>query len=359
MYSKVFIAILFVATVTAQLSCSAQWQCSSVTTDYNYVACTNGFCVCRADLGIDGTATVSNPCTCNSPKSITWQNNNPYCVSLTNAVAEDAAVQRCTVLKQKVQQVYFNFRQDIAQYLAFNPLAAANLFSNTSAGKITPLGRFDNSDGNGVFNGAFTRYFYALLASTNETNLNFVELRCDGNTVSSRVDVTVHSASGIPRPIYNYTQQGFFYFKTYFDASGNPFDLIEGAALGILQLSQIQDGPSFLYPIYINKVCGLLNGDPTKNQTQGYCFGANQQYDNYTDCVNFLTSKSFGSWGNAASDTFVCRQLHTIIAAVDPAHHCPHAGKQGGNTMVGFKCINFDYSTWTDPSVNDIVNLWS
>jgi len=57
-----------------------QWQCQSVTKDYNFVKCLYGKCACRTDRGFSGSATVADPCACKGG-NVYWRDNNAYCLN--------------------------------------------------------------------------------------------------------------------------------------------------------------------------------------------------------------------------------------------------------------------------------------
>jgi N-acetylneuraminic acid mutarotase len=64
--------------------CTEQWQCSGVSTDYNFVGCVNGFCQCKDTF--QGAATASNKCSCNAANLFTsWGNNGEVkCLNRNN-----------------------------------------------------------------------------------------------------------------------------------------------------------------------------------------------------------------------------------------------------------------------------------
>jgi hypothetical protein len=61
---------------------SNNWQCSVVSTSYNFVECgDNGMCECKTSFGFVGDATLASPCNCPSGKSVVYFNGNAYCLS--------------------------------------------------------------------------------------------------------------------------------------------------------------------------------------------------------------------------------------------------------------------------------------
>lgn len=73
---------------------------------------------------------------------------------------------------------------------------------------------------------------------------------------------------------------------------------------------------------------------------QSLCTGDNKQYDDFDDCINFMTeSIPFGDWDNADQDNVICRQLHLLLVPFRPDVHCKHTGKDGGQ-----KCVDKSYT---------------
>jgi len=80
MLRQIFFALLLASLCFSQsIQCEAQWQCL-LTVDYNYVACIEGRCTCRSDLGFSGNHTLGNPCICETGKEVVWRNSIPYCI---------------------------------------------------------------------------------------------------------------------------------------------------------------------------------------------------------------------------------------------------------------------------------------
>jgi hypothetical protein len=81
-------------TETPILSCTEQWQCASVSLDYNYVLCVAGKCACRD--GFSGNATTGNKCSCLAPNVISWVNNQATCVAPQVPNPTDTPILTCT-----------------------------------------------------------------------------------------------------------------------------------------------------------------------------------------------------------------------------------------------------------------------
>lgn len=105
-------------------------------------------------------------------------------------------------------------------------------------------------------------------------------------------------------------------------------------------------------------------------EIQAECTGSNTQYTSNQNCIDVLSAKPFGDWDEVWQDSVVCRELHILLARVDPLVslslalslssyqqpsqiidenelklmgnekqvHCPHVGPTGGS-----KCVNEPY----------------
>ncbi|KAL9053370.1 MAG: hypothetical protein Q9162_004811 [Coniocarpon cinnabarinum] len=61
------------------------------------------------------------------------------------------------------------------------------------------------------------------------------------------------------------------------------------------------------------------------------CTGANQQYANQQECLDFLTKEvRFGNPWELGMDTLLCRMVHQGMVPLRPEVHCSHVGKSGG-----------------------------
>ena len=73
------------------------------------------------------------------------------------------------------------------------------------------------------------------------------------------------------------------------------------------------------------------------------CTGANAQYADAAACVVYckqLGKLPLGKADDKAGNTVGCRTYHAGAAGADPATHCAHAGKSGGN-VCGTWCDNY------------------
>ena len=162
------LTINYRAVAAAPVVCSQQYQCSGVTNDYNFVACDNGFCRCRSELGFVGAATNVSKCGCLPPYQIFWQ-KYPYCIKLTDAVAYHAENSRNNILLQKVSMIYQSQIWPTPQYIMGQLIAGqadtgilSTIFAPSAHGRVDPIGEFKDYDG--VVNKNLV-YFYNFIAS--------------------------------------------------------------------------------------------------------------------------------------------------------------------------------------------------
>jgi hypothetical protein len=66
-----------------------------------------------------------------------------------------------------------------------------------------------------------------------------------------------------------------------------------------------------------------------------HCTGANKQYGDTTECIDFLTKGvRFGKDYELGRNTLICRSLHQQMVQFRPEVHCPHIGPSGGGMCV-------------------------
>jgi hypothetical protein len=315
------------------LSCSEQYQCLSVSDDYNYVQCVSGECQCRTSNGFVGSATPEDKCRCpfgvywgsngpqckqcDPPRNVVWLEGNPFCVDgeECEGLTEDEQIQE--IRKQKVREIYENLVYPKPLAILADHTIALEQFSESVTGRVTPLGQFTDFEG-------VLEYFYVLAATPTAyvLSVNIRTLISTGNRVGVRADIFFNKTDGSNRQ-YNLTQTGFYEFDE--NHRVRQFDV------SILNLGAAVDTPEAQRPFAIQTVCNTVMVSP------GVCVGYGE-YTDYNDCVDFLNAIPFGSRNRANSNTTACRIIHTILAAVRPEVHCPHVGKGGGG-----KCQDFPY----------------
>src|SRR5262249_36555743 len=177
---------------------------------------------------------------------------------------------------------------------------------------------------------AVNEYFFGLAATPTSrvTTVTFRSLAVSGDKVAVEVDVHFEKLAGGG---FTLRQTGFFTF--------NDDDLVSSFDLSILNLGAAVNPTSDAErEASIQGVCAVLTtGVPGQAAT---CPG---EYASFMDCVNFMHTVPYGTWDRANSNTFVCRQFHTLLTPFRPDVHCPHAGKTGGGM-----CVDFTYQSFFD-----------
>jgi hypothetical protein len=131
--------------------------------------------------------------------------------------------------------------------------------------------------------------------------------------------------------------------------------------LNILNLGEASDPPNdpAVHAAVIQQLCTALtvaHVDPLTGAVvpNGTCTSYFDSADDFpasfpvtgdatTNCIGFMSSIPFGSWDRANSNSVTCRQLHTLLTAIDPEMHCPHTSADGGGA-----CIDFPYGSYYD-----------
>lgn len=319
----VVLASLFA--VGSAVSCSAKYECSAVSTDYNYVDCVDHTCECLTANGFIGSATAVDKCRCDSSRSVYWKDSAAYCISYPVCAASEVAEDRTSILMTKTAQVYKNLVYPTATEILAGTVSVADIFSPNTRGRIDPLGTFDSYS-------TLVEYFYVLASSPSSriTSIDVIDLFGSGDEVFIRANVLFEFWDGVT-PSYNLTQSGRYLFDEN--------NLIISTDLIIHNLGLATNPPIAAHASEIESVCGLLTVSPA---TCPESMDPSGYYTNFTDCVNFLTNDvPFGSFDQSFSNSVVCRLIHTLLTVFDPVVHCPHAGKTGGG-----KCIDVPYKNY-------------
>ena len=312
---------LFSSAVSQLVSCTQQWQCESVSTDYNYVSCVSGQCQCNFNRGFAGNATSQYPCQCPTQYSVYWQGGLAYCINYQDAVAWKNTQAQDNLQLSIVEEVYQSLIWPTPIYIiealiAGVPTPVSNLFAVDSIGRVDPAGVFATQDG-------LVEYFYGAVWTGGDrvSNITFRKLTVTNSVVSLTVDLTFAQYYGNTLLYYyNLTQSGTFSF--------NSQNTIQSVDLIIHNLGAAPH-------LYVNPTtqCDIILYSAKCNSTYdplGY-------YTNFTDCVNYFTNiYEVGTWDNFYFDgnNTICRLYHSILAIARPEVHCPHAGKTGGGVCV-------------------------
>jgi hypothetical protein len=218
-----------------------------------------------------------------------------------------------------------------------------DVFHPESQARISPLGVYHGIIG-------VEEYFYGL-QSNPQVNIESIVIPwiiCEGLQVSVLVDFHFTSLHGIPAFKWNLTEHGLFTFdenELVVNTEGVIPNL--GAAVNAAD-TQVAPGVVLskqqVYQQGIQSICALMTTGmqlPDGSFSPPTCTGNNTNYDSFDDCVAFISSIPEGTFDRANSNSYYCRQLHSLLTPWRPEVHCAHAGKTGGD-----KCLDFSYSSY-------------
>lgn len=343
-----FVSFVFSFSVSSvsSLACTAQWECTSLAQDanYNFVQCVDSQCVCMPGSNL---AVVGGLCSCNAPNTIQWgtpavgsgaEGTQAFCLPSFAALAaeleEDAA---CDVYMAKVQKVYELVVTPFALATVTGEISTDDIFDPNMQIRIDPIGAFTGQQG-------VNEYFFGSAALELVESVAMTRLRCEGNLVSSSVDI-LFNVSTVPSgiPVYNLTQWGWWTF----DPSTQLVTSMDGVILDTVKVD---------YPVpaqlpAIEQVCYLLTQPSEYSAALGFpdsgiCPEIMDPVGYYTsidDCIDFMSSIEFGSWSRIEANNTLCRLYHSQLAIFSPSVHCVHAGKSGG----GF-CVYIPFASYYD-----------
>lgn len=339
MISKIILILTFAIAIPSALglACSQDWECMSVSNDYNFVKCQAGVCTCKTSFGFAGSATTEDKCSCSAPANIYWGQGNPYCkacvapstiiykdgipycVDPAECEASKTEEQRQAKHQDVVTQIYQNLIYPTPLFILGGAYPIDNLFSPSVKGRVTPVGAF-----NDFLN--VEEYFYALAATPGSfvVDIFIKSLVSTGNKVGVEVDILFNNTQGL----HNLTQMGFYEFDST--------DRVKTLDLVILNLGAASDPPVEARPFAIQQLCGLL-----VQTCSNPAYDPNGYYTSFDDCVSYMNSIEYGTWDRANSNTVTCRQLHSLLTLSRPEVHCSHSGKTGGG-----KCIDWSYQSF-------------
>lgn len=259
--------------------------------------------------------------------------------------------------ESRVREIYNNLVYPTPIAILTGAQSVENIFEKTSVkGRVTPLGQFPDFQ-------AVVEYFYALAVAPGSRvqNVRFRSVIAGDDRVASAVDIYFCRAPyencdpnvPVSENAQTLTQVGFFQF--------NRENRIISMDLNILNLGAASDPPNdpAVHAQAIQQICGALtvaHVEPTTGAVVngGTCTTYFDSADDFApgfaltpspflNCVNFMQSIPFGSWDRANSNSVTCRQLHTLLTAIDPDMHCPHASPGGGMT-----CVDSSYASYYD-----------
>jgi len=312
------------STIAAPISCTAAYQCST-NSNYNYVACQNGYCACLTSQGFVGDPSQPTGCNCPSPASVTWVNNVAYCIDIVGTTASQA---RANARISQVQLIYTNLIYPTPLSILNGSVSLNNLFAPFVRGRVDPFG---------IFLGATLADYYYVFSANKGTGVTAVYFKHisyndSDSTVAVRVDLLFSAilAPGVYYPITNLTESGIYRF-----APNNTVVSVDAIVHNVGFFSNPSVVPAGVKyvgdrSVFVNQLCtDILNYCPPQYDPVGY-------YHNVTDCLNFMTNGSarVATYDEPNGNTDICRRYHATIARLFPDVHCVHAGKTGGDQCV-------------------------
>jgi len=315
--------------------CRRSHQCNRYSFHPQAVTCDNGECRCLTEFGFDGSATQEDPCKCDSPKEFVKSNGNRFCIDFSFALAAVVENHKCEILKSKITQVYQNMIFPTSKSIITGQTSVANLFSSNVNIRVTPWASFYGYQ-------SVLEFFYGtnsfILDQTR--NVSISKLTCEQNRVSAQITITNSFLPGYPMPpLYNLTQIAEFTF----DSSNK----ISSAEISILNSGALLDGPpvASYRDAAIASTCGTFTGPSTySTNPSGTCpeqWTGSTNEERKQDCINFMKSIAYGTWNRANSNSYICRQYHSLFTPYRPDVWCPTIGKTGGGV-----CVDVPYNSF-------------
>jgi hypothetical protein len=235
--------------------------------------------------------------------------------------SDDADRRHAKIQSRKIKELYDDIVFPRSVEVITGQRSVAHIFDSHVRGRVTPAGHFHDAE-------AVNEYFFGLAATPTSkvTRVTFQSLAASGNKVAVEVDIFFQRTTGGD---FTLRQTGFFTFDRRDRVTSFDLTILNlGAAANPKSDAEREGG--------IAGVCAVLTtgigGRPAT------CPG---EYASFDDCLHFMHSIPYGTWDRANSNTFVCRQFHTLLTPFRPEVHCPHAGKTGGGA-----CIDFTYESF-------------
>jgi hypothetical protein len=222
-------------------------------------------------------------------------------------------------------------------------------------GRVVPAGSYNNF-------ASATEYFYALAETPVQyvDKVTFKTLLAAEDKVAVRVDIHFCrlpftdcdlNATNNDK-VVTLTEEGFFTFNEFNRIIS--FDVIIpnlGAAFDVKD-KKARDGQILQLCVGLTAIHqDTLSGKPVAGGTCTSTFDSPEDFpaadrskygkNAFINCVTFMHSLEYGSFNRANSNTFVCRQLHTLLTQYRPDEHCPHVSSTGGE-----KCVDWSYDSF-------------
>lgn len=172
-------------------------------------------------------------------------------------------------------------------------------------------------------------YYYGLTPNnvtmpvTTKFNVNVQHFMADGDKAWSSINYLLTDLS--TGSSFNATQIG----QWRFDDNDKIIEIDNTQIYYDIQFRE--NVPDSAYPMYMAM---LINQTCTREVSN--CVGANQQYENYSACVDHILTLPFGGPLLNTWNSGTCRWWHSFLTFLRPDFHCPHVGPTGGGVCVDF-----------------------
>jgi hypothetical protein len=263
------------------------------------------------------------------------------CSDLSEACATDNP-EALELRRARIRELYNGLIYPFPQGVINGSVKVDHIFEQThTRGRVTPAGHFPGFE-------AAVEYFYGLAGAPG--------LRVEKVTIESlisgedKVAVEVHiffcqlpdggcdSTQAVGPSSFTLTQMGFFRF--------NYENKIVSFDLSILNMGAAVDPKNDAERLRtIQQTCALLTiGFGTAlPATCPTTFDDPQPLRAFENCMGFMRQIPYGTGNRANSDSFVCRQMHSLLTPIRPDVHCPHTSPLGGHT-----CVEHPYASFYD-----------
>jgi hypothetical protein len=262
-----------------------------------------------------------------------------------------------SIRMDKVRELYNGLIFPANVGVLADPTSVEHIFQQgVVKGRISPAGTFGDFEG-------VLEYFYGLVSSplSRSDGIKIRSIVASGDKVAIEVDIHFCNAP-LDNPALvamcdpdvptndglgvnsTFRETGFFTF--------NADDRIISFDLALLNLGLVADSltPEQRTQRIINACTALTTAhyDLINQQPvfQGTCTSNFDEVSDFpvglpvtdgqamTNCITYMSSLPFGSYNHAETNSFTCRELHTLITGLRPDVHCPHTSVSGGGVCV-------------------------
>lgn len=300
---------------TARSTCEEDWECSSVSLNYNYVKCLDNVCSCRKDLGFKGNATSVYPCSCPFPKRVYWKDNLPWCIDYQDAVFIELENYREAVLKAKIYSLYTQIIASFEDPTSDDLGGLRDYFAPEVIGFFAPFGVFSTRE-------QLLDYYGALVGDLIHPNRMYLKhYLAEKNHVVAFIDLEFEKGplDGKGPEYANITQHVVYEFNIENQIIGvHSMLLASGKALDLDESKER----------ILQSTCSrLISQCNQTHDPDGY-------FTTIDECVDFLYELKFGTYDYPQSNSVICRHLYSLLVSRNPKSYCRNAGRTGGSVCI-------------------------